>query len=55
MATGSVAVGWYPTCLWTGMQNDTTISTLNTLIETCKNGEAGFKAAVRERDAPYEE
>lgn len=38
------------------MQNDTTISTLNTLIETCKNGEAGFKAAAEDiRSAAYKQ
>lgn len=28
------------------MQNDTAISTLNSLIETCKDGELGFKTAA---------
>ena len=34
------------------MQNDTTIATLNNLIETCKDGELGFKTAAEGLKSP---
>ena len=34
------------------MTNDTTISTLNDLIQTCKDGELGFKTAAEGLQAP---
>jgi uncharacterized protein (TIGR02284 family) len=34
------------------MQNDTTIATLNNLIETCKDGELGFKTAAEGLQSP---